>query len=63
MRRRQRGQSMVEYFVVAGLVLTALLTPIQMGGKTDTVVNFLLNAMKSEQAGFLYAIQPQQPRS
>lgn len=62
-RRRQRGQAMAEYFAVGGIVLAVLVTPIKMNGKTDTVINFVLEAMKSEHAGFLYAVgQPPQPK-
>lgn len=63
-RKQQRGQAMAEYFVVAGIMLAVLVTPIKMNGKTDTVVNFVLEAMKSEHSGFLYAVaQPPQPKN
>lgn len=60
--KRQRGQAMAEYFVAGGVVLAVLLTPIKINGQTDNVLNFLLNAMKSEHSGFMYALQPPQPK-
>ncbi len=61
-RRKQRGQAMAEYFVATGIVLGVLVTPVKINGKTDTVLNFLMDSMKSEQAGFMWAIQPPQPK-
>ncbi len=61
-RKRQRGQAMAEYFVATGVVLGVLMTPVKINGKTDVVLNQLLDAMKSEQAGFMWAIQPPQPK-
>ena len=62
-RKRQRGQAMAEYFVAGGVVLAALLVPIKINGKTDTAINLVLESMKSELAGFMYAIQPPQPKT
>jgi hypothetical protein len=33
-----------------------------MNGKTDTILNFLLESIKSEQSGFMWALQPPQPK-
>jgi hypothetical protein len=61
-RREQRGQAMAEYFVVCGILLAALTAEVTMNGQTDTLLDFIIKAMQSEFAGFLYAVgQPAQP--
>ena len=63
-RRGQRGQAMAEYFVVSGVLLLALTMPVTENGQTNTLLNFVIQAMQSEFAGFLYAVgQPAQPQN
>jgi hypothetical protein len=54
MKKREQGYTMTEYLVVTGLLVAALLTPWEPSN--ENVIELLLDAMKAEHAGFLYAI-------
>jgi hypothetical protein len=51
--RHQKGMSMTEYLVATLFVVTAFLVPWGTTGKT--VVQLVLDAIKKEESGYLFA--------
>ncbi|GEM_PF-1185397 len=54
MKKREHGYTMTEYLVVTALLIAALLTPWEP--TNENVIQLLMDAMKAEHSGFLYAI-------